>query len=126
MERTMEEPNTSLSEIVSTSAPDLSSDLAQLRADFARLSDSVTDLMKGQVNVATKAVKDNVTNAGSAITNTVNDVGASTLNFANSAQDSMRSASNDLQATVKQNPVAAALLAAGLGLVLGMVTARGA
>jgi ElaB/YqjD/DUF883 family membrane-anchored ribosome-binding protein len=109
----------------SPASEDVSSDLKQLRDDFSRLSDSVADLVKAQTNSASGAIRDGVANIGGAIADKAQGLSSSAVQMTNSAQETMRSASHDIEASIERNPLTAVMIAAGIGMVLGMVSARG-
>jgi ElaB/YqjD/DUF883 family membrane-anchored ribosome-binding protein len=92
-------------------ASDLSADLAALRADITRLSDTMAGLVKGQAN-----------SAGAAVRGVVGDARDQLSQAANQAQDSALGAAADLERRIERNPLTAVLIAAGIGLALGMMS----
>ena len=92
-------------------APDLAADLAALRADIARLSDTMAGLMRGQVDAAGAAVKGAVGDARSQISQA-----------ACHAQESAFGAAADIERRIERNPLTAVLIAVGIGMALGMMT----
>jgi ElaB/YqjD/DUF883 family membrane-anchored ribosome-binding protein len=92
-------------------APDLAASLAAIRADITRLSDTMAGLMRGQADVAGAAVKGAVDDARSQISQT-----------ASYAQDSAFGIAADVERRIERNPLTAVLIAAGIGLALGMMT----
>lgn len=93
------------------SAPDLSADLAALRADITRLSDTMAALMKAQAN-----------SAGAAMMGAVGDARDQLSQAATQAQDSALGAAADLERRIEKNPLTAVLIAAGIGMALGMMS----
>jgi ElaB/YqjD/DUF883 family membrane-anchored ribosome-binding protein len=92
-------------------ASDLSADLDALRSDIARLSDTMAGLMKAQAN-----------SAGAAVRGAVGDAREQLAQAANQAQDSALGAAADLERRIERNPLTAVLIAAGIGLALGMMS----
>ena len=92
-------------------APDLAADLAAIRADITRLSDTMARLMLGQADAARAVVKGAVGDARSQISQA-----------ANSAQDSAFGVAADVERRIEKNPLTAVLIAAGIGMALGMMT----
>ena len=105
-------------------APDVAFDLAQLRADFGRLSDSVATLVKSQAGSAAGSIRSAVADASDALVGKAADLGQSAVQISNGAQQSLRAASGDLETSIERNPLTAVVIAAGIGVVIGMVTAR--
>jgi ElaB/YqjD/DUF883 family membrane-anchored ribosome-binding protein len=92
-------------------APDLAADLAALRADVARLSDTIAGLMRGQADAA-----------GAAVRGAVGDARNQLSQAAGHAQDSALGAAADIERRIERNPLTAVLIAAGIGMALGMMT----
>jgi ElaB/YqjD/DUF883 family membrane-anchored ribosome-binding protein len=90
---------------------DLSADLAALRADITRLSDTMASLLKAQANTA-----------GAAVRGAVGDARDQLSQAATQAQDSALGAAADLERRIEKNPLTAVLIAAGIGMVLGMMS----
>ena len=101
-----------------------SSDMQQLRADFAKMSESVAGLVKAQTQSAASGLRDTMANAGGKIADTAADLSHSALQMTNAAQEGVKSATNDIEASIERNPLTAVLIAAGIGVVLGMISAR--
>jgi len=94
-------------------AADLTSDLAALRADLARLSDTISGLARVQADSASAAMRGAVGDARDQLTRAAAD-----------AQDSARNAAADLERRIERNPLTAVLIAAGIGMALGMMSRR--
>jgi ElaB/YqjD/DUF883 family membrane-anchored ribosome-binding protein len=92
-------------------ASDLSADLDALRADITRLSDTMAGLLKAQAN-----------SAGAAVRGAVGDAREQLSQAANQAQDSALGAAADLERRIERNPLTAVLIAAGIGMALGMMS----
>ena len=104
--------------------PDVSGELKQLRDDFGHLATSVSELVKQQTAAATGKLRDHATNAGNALATNFSDITASASKMTEGAQANMMSTSRDLEASIERNPLTAVMVAAGIGMVLGMITAR--
>ena len=92
-------------------APELAAELEAIRADIARLSDTMAGLIRGQVDAAGAAVKGAVGDARDQISQA-----------ASHAQESACGAAADLERRIEKNPLTAVLIAAGIGLAIGMMT----
>jgi ElaB/YqjD/DUF883 family membrane-anchored ribosome-binding protein len=92
-------------------AADLSADLAALRADISRLSDTMAGLVRSQANSASAAVK-----------GVMGDARDQLSQAASQAQDSALGAAADLERRIEKNPLTAVLIAAGIGMALGMMS----
>jgi ElaB/YqjD/DUF883 family membrane-anchored ribosome-binding protein len=92
-------------------APDLAADLAALRADIARLSDTMAGLMRAQTDAA-----------GAAVKGAVGDARDQLSQAASHAQDSAFGAAADLERRIERYPLTAVLIAVGIGMALGMMT----
>ena len=108
------------------SAPsDIAADLTQLRADFSSLSESVANLVKTQAQSAAGSLRDTVSAAGEKIAGKAADWSSSAAEMTSGAQDTARSASHDIEASIERNPITAVIIAAGIGMLIGLVTSRG-
>ena len=92
-------------------APDLSADLAALRSDIARLSDTVGEIMRIQTDAAAAAVR-----------GAVGDARAQLSQAATQAQDGALGAAAELERRIEKSPLTAVLIAAGVGMALGMMS----
>jgi ElaB/YqjD/DUF883 family membrane-anchored ribosome-binding protein len=90
---------------------DLSAELASLRADIARLSETLAGLVRGQAGAA-----------GAAVRGAVGDARDQISQAAAQAQDSALGAAADLERRIERNPLTAVLIAAGVGIALGMMS----
>jgi len=92
-------------------ASDLSAGLAAFRADLARLSDTIVVLTRGQADAA-----------GAAVKGAVGDARDQLSQAAIHAQDSALGAAANLERRVEKNLLTAVLIAAGIGMALGMMS----
>lgn len=105
-------------------SPDLSAELTQLRDDFGHLASSVSELVKQQASSASNALRDQATKASNAMASNLSDLGTSASSMTEGAQASVMTASRDIEASIERNPLTAVMVAAGIGMVLGMISAR--
>lgn len=100
-----------MSKNTENSAADMAADIAALREDVAKLADTLGKVAKARARDAGEAAAD----TGSAITQTLADTAAG-------AQKQMRVAGAKLEAGIEQHPMAAMLIAFGVGLTLAMAS----
>jgi len=100
-----------MSKSTEVSAADLAADIAALRDDVAKLTTSLGKVAKARASEAGETAAD----AGSAITEKLADTAAG-------AQKQLRVAGAKLEAGIEQHPMAAMLIAFGVGLSLAMAT----
>jgi ElaB/YqjD/DUF883 family membrane-anchored ribosome-binding protein len=91
-------------------AADLSQELAALRADLGRLSDTMAGLVRSQANTA-----------GAAMRGAMGDARDQLSQAASQAQDSAMGVAADLERRIEKSPLTAVLIAAGIGMALGMM-----
>jgi ElaB/YqjD/DUF883 family membrane-anchored ribosome-binding protein len=84
-------------------AADFAADLAALRADIASLSETIAGLMRGRADAAGDA-RDQLSQAASHV------------------QESAFGAAADLERRIERDPLTAVLIAAGIGMAIGMMT----
>ncbi len=90
---------------------DFAADLAALRAEIAKLTASVTNLVKAE----TSATADTVFGAVDAARQKLSDGAAG-------AKDRLSGATSELEASIERNPLTAVLIALGAGLVIGLLS----
>ena len=90
---------------------ELVADLAALRADIARLSDTVAAMARTQADAV-----------GAAMKGAVGDARDQLSQAASNAQDSALGAAADIERRIERNPLTAVLIAAGIGMALGMMS----
>jgi ElaB/YqjD/DUF883 family membrane-anchored ribosome-binding protein len=90
---------------------DIAADFANLRKDVAKLSDTVTHLLKSRADSASHTVADALDSAKGTLA-------------AGAAQASHRVSGlgAELEATIERNPLTSVLVALSIGLVAGMMT----
>ena len=94
----------------SDGAAKLAADLAGLRGDMARLGDIMAGLVRAQAEAAGAALKDAVGGASEHFSQA-----------AGQAQESALGAIADLERRIEKNPLTAVLIAAGVGMIFGMM-----
>ena len=92
-------------------ATDIAADLANLRSDIASLGESIAELMSERANAA-----------GAAVKGVAGDAQDRLSHAAGHAQDGVLGAVADLERRIERDPLTAVLIAAGLGMAIGMMT----
>lgn len=96
---------------VKEASQDFAADFAALRDDMAKLTMSVSELVREQASTATNTVMD-----------AVDDTRQKLSDRAAEAQDRLRGAGLDIEATIERNPLVAVLTALSVGLLIGMMS----
>jgi ElaB/YqjD/DUF883 family membrane-anchored ribosome-binding protein len=96
---------------------DLSEELAALRADLGRLSDTMAGLVRSQANTAGAAMR----GAMGDMRGAMGDARDQLSQAASQAQDSAMGVAADLERRIERSPLTAVLIAAGIGMALGMM-----
>lgn len=106
---------------------ELSDNLDKIRSDIASLTDSVKTLMadsagiqsalKSRVNATAKQAA----NMGERVLSEAGELGSEALD---AAQKQATQAVTSVEAHIRQNPFAAVLIAAGVGLAFGLMSSR--
>jgi ElaB/YqjD/DUF883 family membrane-anchored ribosome-binding protein len=102
---------TSMTKNAEGAAGDLNADLAALREDVARLAETLSKLVQRQTHAAGLGVSDAVGDAKDTIASTAAD-----------ARKHVRAARSEIEASIERNPLTAALIAFGVGMLLGMMS----
>ncbi|MBN9023999.1 MAG: DUF883 family protein [Rhizobiales bacterium] len=109
------------------SEKELSDNLDRIRADIASLTDSVKTLMADSAGIQS-ALKSKVNstarqaaNVGERIMSEAGDFGAEALDV---AQKQATQAVSSVEGHIRQNPFAAVMIAAGIGLALGLLNRK--
>jgi len=90
---------------------DITADLAALRQDVARLSESISALMQNQAHGAAQHVTDAVEDAKARFASTAADV-----------KSRVNKAGGEIEASIERNPLTAMLVSFGVGMALGMMS----
>jgi ElaB/YqjD/DUF883 family membrane-anchored ribosome-binding protein len=105
-----------------TRPSDVGHELDRLRADFSRLADTVTSLMRDQSGSAQSSVRGFVDTARDQVASRAAELGRSGQAFAYEARDRIGGANAALENRIERNPLKSVLIAAGIGLVLGLIS----
>jgi ElaB/YqjD/DUF883 family membrane-anchored ribosome-binding protein len=92
------------------SGSESSMDLTSLRNDLSRLSETVAQLVRGQTDGAADAMRD-----------TAQHLQQSGRALASDAQTRLRGWTSDLESSIERNPLTAVMVAAGIGLLVGLM-----
>ena len=92
-------------------AADIAADLATLRTDIKNLSETVAGRLRDRSNAA-----------GAAMKGAVGDASDQISQAASRAQDSVFGAAADLEGRIERDPLTAILIAAGIGMAIGVMT----
>ncbi|HVV93948.1 MAG TPA: hypothetical protein VHD15_11055 [Hyphomicrobiales bacterium] len=92
-------------------AQDAKDDLAQLRADLARLSETVSTLVANQAHAAKSTVRD-----------TASDLYSKGQEALQQAGEKAKGATDELSHTIEQNPITSVLAAFGIGMLFGLMS----
>jgi ElaB/YqjD/DUF883 family membrane-anchored ribosome-binding protein len=90
---------------------DISADLAALREDVARLSDTLASVVRSQADAA-----------GATIRGAVDDARGQLSQAVYSIRDSALEQSADFERRIERNPLTAVLIAAGVGMAFGVMS----
>ena len=94
-------------------ADNLAADLAAVRTEVARL-----------VDVMSEYTRDRAGSAGAHVADVLHDVRGRIASGADDARGRVRALNGDLVATVERHPMAALLVAFGVGISLGLMARR--
>ena len=92
-------------------AVDIATDLANLRADIASPSEAIAGLLSGRTDAASAAVK-----------GALGDARDQLSQAASRAQDGALGAAANFERRIERDPLTAVLIAAGIGMAIGMMT----
>lgn len=105
-----------------TRPSDVGHELERLRADFSRLADTVSSLLRDQSGSAQSSVRGFVDTAREQVASRAADLGRGGQAFAYEARDRISGANAALEHRIERNPLKSVLIAAGIGLVLGLIS----
>ena len=92
-------------------AVNIATDLAKLRADIASLSEAIAGLLSGRADAA-----------GAAVKGALGDARDQLSQAASRAQEVALGAAADFERRIERDPLTAVLIAAGIGMAIGMMT----
>jgi ElaB/YqjD/DUF883 family membrane-anchored ribosome-binding protein len=103
-------------------AADVSEDLVQLRADFARLSDTVSGLLRSHAGTGADKVRDVASSTHEAFNAMTGSVSKAGNGIVQDTGKRLNTLGSELEGTFRENPTSALVTAAALGLVVGLLT----
>jgi ElaB/YqjD/DUF883 family membrane-anchored ribosome-binding protein len=96
---------------IKEASEDFAADLAELRNDIAKLTASVSEIVRSQPSETANKVKDAAGGARQLLSS-----GAA------EAQNQLRGVGSDIEAAIERNPLVAVLTALSAGLLIGMMS----
>jgi ElaB/YqjD/DUF883 family membrane-anchored ribosome-binding protein len=93
-----------------------------LQSEVKRLTDLVSDMAKAGSDRATRSISDAVDRAKDQASGTAEALAATTRQAADEIARRVEPLTTELTASVERNPLTALLLAAGVGLLIGLLT----
>jgi ElaB/YqjD/DUF883 family membrane-anchored ribosome-binding protein len=99
----------------------LGEDLEQLRADVARLTETVGQLLRKQAEVGADRLGAGLGSAREALGETAGSFAKAGRGIAEDAQHRLGALGEDLERSIQRSPLTAVVAAAALGMVLGLV-----
>ncbi len=99
----------------------LAADLAALRADVARLTETMSTLAQNQAGHASAAVSESMEKARVVLDEAIEALTQTGRDLANEASGRLRNMGTEVGASIERNPLTAVMIAAALGLVIGML-----
>ncbi len=90
---------------------DIAADLAALREDIGRLSDTLVSVVRNQADVANEAIRTAVDDAKNQLSQAISSTRAGAYGKP-----------VDLERRIERNPLVAVLIAAGVGLAFGVMS----
>jgi ElaB/YqjD/DUF883 family membrane-anchored ribosome-binding protein len=110
---------------------DVTSELDNLRTDLSRLAGAVTGLVGSQAQSTTDSVRDRWGGIGKSLSSRASDAYSRTSDWtsrgsdvASQAADQLQRANSHLEDAIERNPIASVLIAAGIGLAIGIMSRR--
>jgi ElaB/YqjD/DUF883 family membrane-anchored ribosome-binding protein len=103
----------------------VNSEIDSLKAEVKRLTDLVANMAKARTDQATRTIHDVVDRAKDKASDTADAVISSGRQAADEVSRRVEPLASELAATVERNPLSALAIAAGIGLLLGLLTRSG-
>lgn len=101
---------------------DVSSDLDTLRSDLSRLAGTVSNMISSQSKSAGSDAQSSYGSLRDGLTSRASDWSDRGAAFASDARDRLVDVNSDLETRIERNPMAAVLIAAGIGLAIGLMS----
>lgn len=105
-------------------AGDVGADLAALRADLARLAESVAKLVNDESAAAAESVRGKVRRVAAKAEATAAHLAEEGKAAFDDTRERVASIPEDLSAVVERNPLTSVGIALGLGMLIGMMSRR--
>jgi ElaB/YqjD/DUF883 family membrane-anchored ribosome-binding protein len=99
----------------------LAQDLGELRADVAKLTETVTQLLRNQAEVGADKLGAGLGAAREALGDTAESFARAGRGLAEDAQNRIGALGEDLERSIQRSPLTAVVAAAALGMVLGLI-----
>jgi ElaB/YqjD/DUF883 family membrane-anchored ribosome-binding protein len=100
-------------------------EIDSLKAEVKRLTDLVSDMAKARSDQATRTIHGVVDRAKDKASDTADAVIASGRQAADEVSRRVEPLATELAASVERNPLSAVAIAAGIGLLVGLLTRQG-
>lgn len=100
---------------------EISSDLAALREDVARLTETMSAIAQNQTGNASQALSETMEKARVVLSEATDTLTRTGRDIANEATGRIRTMGTEMGASIERNPLTAVMIAAALGLVIGML-----
>lgn len=99
----------------------LAADLAALRADMARLTETMATLAHNQSGHASAAMSESMDKARVVLDEAIAALTQTGRDLADEASGRLRNMGTEVGASIEKNPLTAVMIAAAIGLVIGML-----
>jgi len=100
---------------------DLARDLSKLRDDVARLSESVAQMLREQTDAATVKLRGAAGDALDTMSEAANSISRAGTGIASDTNARLETLGTELQQSIHKSPLTALMLAAGFGMLFGMM-----
>jgi ElaB/YqjD/DUF883 family membrane-anchored ribosome-binding protein len=100
---------------------DITSDLAALRADIARLAETMTTIAQNQAGTTSQALSETMEKARVVLSEATDSLSRTGRDIATEATGRIKTMGTEVGASIERNPMTAVLIAAALGLMIGML-----
>ncbi len=100
---------------------ELSQDLSRIREDLGKLTDTVANMLTGRSGSVAGRVMGAMEDTRQTLSGTADTAMQTGKDYMYGATDKLREASGQVEASIERNPLTAVMVAAALGLVVGMM-----
>lgn len=101
---------------------EVSSDLAALRADVARLTETMASIAQNQVGSTSQALSDTMEKARAVLAEATESFTRTGRELADEATGRVRTMGTEVGAAIERHPLTSVMIAAAIGLVIGMLS----